>query len=185
MKLCWVTNQKKYSKLFRYLFNEDASHMGIIFNINGIDLVIDLNRPHGTLWDLNYWQHRYTIVRYMEVKLSEEEELWLFKSCKGYAVLRKYDMSGYFYGMVCGILNKILGVPLPDENKWSDGSGSMCQQIVIPLMSHPVIKNKISNLELIQNTAAKSPKAIQNSLEIITKDNEHVIWYENMSWWPI
>jgi len=180
MKLCWVTNQKKYSKFFRYLFNEDASHMGVVFDISDVDLVVDLNRPYGTLWDFNYWQRRYEVVRYMEVDLSDEEEFELFKSCKEYAILRKYDMSGYYYGMICGLLHKIFGIPFPYENKWSNGSGGMCQQIIIPLMNHPVFKNKIPHLGFIQNTSARSPKNIQNILEQATKDNEYVNWYENM-----
>lgn len=185
MKLCWVTNQKKYSKFFRYLFNEDASHMGVVFDINGVDLVVDLNRPYGTLWDFNYWQIRYTVVRYMEVELGEEEEFELFKSCKEYAVLRQYDMSGYYYGMIRGLLRRIFNIPLPIENKWSDGSGSMCQQIIIPLMNHPVFKNKIPQLGLVPNTATKSPKNIQNILEQATQNSESVKWYENMFLGPL
>ena len=179
MKLCFVTNDKNYSKLFRWLFNEDSSHVGTTFNINGVELATDLNRPYGTLWDLNYWKSKYNIVWSMELKLSDQEEFEIFKACREYAVLRKYDMAGYYYGMVWGILAKFFGLTLPKVNIWAEDTGSMCQEIIVPLVQHPIFKKYVPTSIPVVRTTAKTPGMVRKMMMDATKDNEHITWVYN------
>lgn len=180
MKICWVTNEKNYSKLYRWLFKEDASHVGSVFTFGSSSVAVDLNRPFGRIWDIRHWLHKYTIIWSMEIKLTEEEELEMYAACREYAVMRDYDMSGYYYGMIVGLRRRLFGVKLPSKNAWSKGTGSMCQEIVVPIIQHSVFNRVVGeNLLPVRGNDGRTLATIREILWKATKDHPLVEWKYN------
>jgi hypothetical protein len=178
MKIHWVTNEQRYSKFFRFLFGEQTSHVGAEFSIGGAEMAIDLNKPYGTLWDMGYWRSKYNIVWSCEIPLSSDEEWQVFNDCRKYAVLRKYDMNGYYYGIWRGILKKFFGRPLPSVNKWAANTGSMCQEIVVPVtQSNPIVARGIA-IDLM-HTTAKTPDMVIKIMKKATAHRPDVKWVFN------
>lgn len=179
MKVCWVTNEKGYSRLYRWLFGEDASHVGSVFTFDGYAIAVDLNRPFGRIWDIHHWLHKYTIIWSMEIKLAEEEEMTMYKTCRDYAVMRQYDMSGYYFGVVAGLKHRLFGMKIPKVNAWSKGTGSMCQEIVVPVFQHEIIKNIVGDVLPATGNDGRTLATIRDILHKATKDNPRVDWIYN------
>lgn len=178
MKICWVTNEVWFSKMLRFLFNESVSHVGVMFEIDGIKTAIDLNKPTGTLWSARYWLHKYSIVWEVELKLPHDKEVELYKTCEEYAVLRPYDMGGYYYGMLWGLLHKFLKIPFPKYNKWSSHTGSMCQEILVPILQHEIIKKTGVKADILDFTAM-TPEMTFDYMQKLTHDNDLWEWIYN------
>jgi hypothetical protein len=180
MKICWVTNEKKYSRLYRWLFKEDASHAGSVFTFGDSAIAVDLNRPFGRIWDIRHWLSKYTIIWSMEVELTQKQESEMYEACRDYAVMRDYDMPGYYYGMIAGLRRRLLGIRLPKKNIWSRGTGSMCQEIVVPIVQHPVFRQVVGE-EVIPSTGndGRTLATIREMLHKATKDHPKVKWTYN------
>lgn len=178
MKICWVTNNIWYSRLLRYLFNQTTSHVGIAWDINSVHLVIDQNRPTGTLWSLKYWLNKYWIVHQVELVLSPEKELELFKYLETRNILLKYDIGGYYYGMIWGLIHKLFKIPYPKTNKWAKPDQDMCQEIIVPLLEHPIIIESLGNFspKLIPDFATMTPDMSMKYMELLTKNNSLWKW---------
>jgi hypothetical protein len=179
MKVCWVTNDRYYSKLYRWLFKEDASHVGAVFDFGSSAIAVDLNRPYGRIWDIHHWLHKYTIIWSMEIDLTAKEEMEMYESCRDYAVMRQYDMSGYYFGIIAGIKHRLLGAKIPKVNKWSKGTGSMCQEIVVPVFQHEIIKGILGDVLPATGNDGRTLATIRKMLWDATKDNPKVKWVYN------
>jgi hypothetical protein len=170
MKIVWVTNDVWYSKMLLYLFDETTSHVGTIWDINSVDLVIDQNKPTGTMWSLKYWLKKYRIVHQVELELSQEKELELFKYLEARTILLKYDMGGYYYGMIWGLLHKWFKIPYPKVNKWAKPDEDMCQEIIIPLLKHQIFKDAGMNSTIL-DFSTMTPDMTMKYLKGITGNN--------------
>lgn len=183
MKICWVTNERRYSRLYRWIFQEDASHVGAVFTFDDrqVEVAVDLNRPFGRIWDIHHWLHKYTIIWSMElVGLTVDEEWQLYKTCRDYAVMRTYDMSAYYWGMLVGLRLRLFGGKKPPVNAWSKGTGSTCQEIVVPIIQHPIFQRMVGNTGLLPTgNDAKTPGMIREILVKATKGNSNVRWIYN------
>jgi hypothetical protein len=160
------------------LFNEETSHVGAYFDLRGVKTVVDLNKPYGTTWDSRYWFSKYNVVWECDIPLSEEEELLVYLESAEYAVLRPYDIKGYYYGLWRGLLNKFLGIDLPDENVWAENTGSMCQEILVPLIQSAPFENRKIRIHL-HNLTAKTPDMTMNILKEATKNHHDIEWVFN------
>jgi hypothetical protein len=178
MKICWVTNDVWYSKLLRFLFNETTSHVGTLWNINTVDLAIDQNRPVGSMYSAKYWLHKYRIIHQVELTLPEDKELELFKCVEARAVLRKYDMGGYYYGMVWGLLHKVFGLPLPKINKWSRPDEDMCQEIISSLLVHRIVKDA-GVIAPTTDLSTMTPDATMHYMKKLTENKPLWKWTHN------
>ena len=175
MKIVWVTNDIWYSKLLRFLFNEDSSHVGTVFNFDGLDLAVDINKPYGSLYSLKYWLNKYRIVEQVELTLPHDQEIQLLKIVADYSVMRPYDMGGYYYGMVWGLLHKLFKLPLPEINKGSDGTGAMCQEIIIPILKSQIVQ-ATGIINGIFDFANMSPSMTRDYFKKITLNNPFWKW---------
>lgn len=175
MKICWVVSGAWYSKLLRYLFNETTSHVGTMWTINGIDLVIDQNRPYGTMWSTKYWLHKYKVIHQVELQLPPEKELELFKCIEAHTILLKYDMGGYYYGMIWGLIHKFLKIPFPKVNKWAKPNEDMCQEIIAALLIHKIIKDTGISIPPV-DLSTMTPDASMLYMKKITENNPSWKW---------
>ena len=151
MKICWLTNDKWYSKLLRFIFNEESSHVGVIFNIDGIEIAMDITKPHGDIYSAKSWFSKYRLLYQVELKLTHDQEIEVFKECETFCVMKKYDFPGYIYGMIYGLLRKLHIIKmLPVENRWA-GSGDMRQEILRPILKSKIIKMVGGVPEIITN----------------------------------
>jgi hypothetical protein len=178
MRICWVTNEKYYSRLLRFLFNNLTSHVGVIFNFDGISLATDLNKPMGKVWDSRYWFHKYNAVWTMDVKLSEHEEIALYKTCSDYCVLRVYDMPAYYFGMIAGLKWKFFNIPLPKVNAWSANTGSTCQEVLTPLVQTDILRKIEPRLASLDPTkfSACTPDMTIGIMKKATEGNPLIKW---------
>lgn len=185
MKICWVTNEKRYSRIYRWIFREDASHVGAVFSFDNDEaaLAVDLNRPWGRVWDIHHWFHKYTAIWTMElVGLTEDEEWSLYRCCRDYASMRQYDMNAYWWGMLVGLRLRLFGGKKPPVNAWSLGTGSTCQEIIVPLLQHPTFQRIVGKnpggLTATGNDAL-TPGMIRERLIKATKGKPGVVWTYN------
>jgi len=181
MKVCWVTNEKFYSKLLRYLFTDVSSHVGVMFDFDGISLATDINKPFGKVWDSRYWLSKYSIVWHMDIALTHDHEIELYKYCADYCVLRPYDMNAYYFGMIAGLKYKFFGCSLPTENTWSNNTGGTCQEIVTPILQNDIIKQiepRFANVDYLK-FPCMTPDMVMDVLKAATSNNPRIRWTFN------
>lgn len=179
MRLAWVTNDRYYSGLLRFLFNEPTSHVGSIFSLYGMSLAVDINRPYGKVYDLTHWLSKYTIIWEMRINFERHDELKLYQAAKDYAVLRPYDMRSYYYGMFAGIGHKFFGIPYPKTNALASGTASMCQEILTPILQHPTFKAVVPHNIDVQHFSECTPHMSMLLLKDATANNPSVEWAYN------
>jgi hypothetical protein len=181
MRVCWVTNEVYYSRLLRYLFNNVSSHVGVMFEFDDIALTTDINKPKGKVWDSRYWLDKYSIVWSMDVSLSHDHEIELYKICADYCVLRPYDMGAYYFGMIAGLKHKVFGIPYPTENTWANNTGGTCQDVVTPLVQNDLMRQiepRLADIDYI-NFPCKTPDMVMNILKAATSKNPRIRWVFN------
>lgn len=172
MRICWVTSNVWYSYLLRWMFNAKTSHVGAVFNTPSGDMALDINNPLGKLYTLRAWVTHYKIVEQVEISLPDPLEIELFQDIKTYVVGKEYDVKGYYWGMFCGLMNKLFWIPLPKKNKYSEEGKDMCQEILRPIVTNPII-----NLEIdLTNLNAMTPDMALNHLKEATKNNPKWVW---------
>jgi hypothetical protein len=149
-----------------------------MFNVDAMRTAIDVNNPRGALWSSKYWLYKYSIVWQVELDLPLTQEIEMYKTLEDYAVLRPYDINGYYNGMIWGLLHKFLKLPLPTENEWSNHTGSMCQEILVPILQSDIIKVTGVHSDILDFTAM-TPEMSMNYMKKITKDNPLWKWTYN------
>jgi len=180
MKICWVTNEQYYSKLMRWIFNCETTHVGAVFSIGDINLATDLNKPYGKVWGLHRWLHKYTVIHECEIPLNKTQEIAMYKACCDYCEMRPYDFNGYLYGMIRGLLKKFFNKAFPDKNSWSSLTGSMCQEVVVPIWQHSIIKSLGLNLDPYKaDLTRKTPDMVKDMMFEATEDNLNFKWLYN------
>lgn len=182
MKIVWVTNDVWFSKLLRFLFRETTSHVGLLFTINEKEIALDINNPKGDKYEARrksdnqlYWLIKYNIVHQVELDLTQEQETQLYKECEAYCVGRKYDIYGYYFGLLAGLLHKVFMLPLPKKNWWTNGTGSMCQECIIPILMSSITKANGVNVDNIY-LAAMTPDMTMHYMEQLTQGNPKWRW---------
>jgi len=161
--------------LLRYLFNEDTSHVGLLFNFDNINLACDVNNPTGSVYDSKFWLHKYTVIHQVELSLSHNKEIALYKECAEYCVLRKYDFNGYLYGLIWGLLHKFFKIKMPTYNKWSNHTGSMCHEVVVPVLKSQIVKDTGINSPVLDFSNVTPDKVADFMMEL-TKGNPQWVW---------
>lgn len=181
MRLCWVTNEKLYSRMFRSWFNSETSHVGAMFSFDGLTFATDLNRPVGSVYGEKYWLSKYNIVWSMNIALPKASEIAMFKVCREYCECRTYDMGAYYYGMLCGLKYKLFNTPLPKFNKWSKHTGSTCQEILTPILQSPIFREIVPQASAVDVTkfTTYTTDMTMNLMQSITHKNSAVEWVFN------
>ena len=172
MKICWVTSDVWYSYLLRWLFDAQTSHVGTIFND---EIVVDINRPVGKKYTARSWLTHYKIVWQVELKLPPEQETELLDIVTKYAVGKPYDVNGYYFGMLCGLLNKLFRIPFPKNNWFSEKGKDMCQEVVRPILEYPPIAAQQLGIdpEILNK---KTPDGVIDLFKEATKNKPEWIW---------
>lgn len=183
MQLCWVTNERYYSKLLRWFFTDDTSHVGVTFGMDddSVHLAVDVNRPFGKVYDLQHWLYKYTVIWSMDVNLSDDHEREMYKLCRDYCVLRQYDMPAYYFGMIAGLKLKFLHISLPTVNTWSLNTGSTCQEILVPIVQSDVMQHiepRLADVDF-KRFSACTPDMTMDIMKAATKGNPRIQWRFN------
>jgi len=161
MEIVFTTNEKFWSRVFRYMVGEPASHMCLRFNIEGFDFSVDCSTSGGRLmpWD-NFSDSNRSISKVV-FDYDDELEKILFEKAL-YVVGKSCDMGAYRYGLWRAILKKFFHVPYPKINLGSDPKKFACTEIIVPIQE--VIESEFgisfSNLDL----SAMSPWMIYQKI---------------------
>lgn len=174
MKVYFVTNEQKYSRFFRWLFNTNTSHVGLGFHTQCREFVVDANKPYGKHYLLSQWQRKYDIIVTMDVVIPQEEEDLIYDTSINTIVNVDYDMGAYIYGAIWGFLYKFLKIPYPTKNAWSSPNKWCCTEIFKAIESGlKQIGIDIHDLQF----DAMTPEMIEIELRKRTKDMSNVSWY--------
>lgn len=133
MKIYFSTNEKYYSKIVRWLFDEPVSHIGLGFNINGVEMVIDCAKSHGKLYHLKDWENKYSIFYHAEIETSDQVEADLFKKAVRHNIMKPFDKKAYYWFLLAGLKSKIFNTPLPEKNPVQAAYGNICTEIIKPI----------------------------------------------------
>ena len=131
MKLVFSKNSSVVSKLIRFITNEDVSHCGFI--VEPILTVIHANFLGTHAEFIKSFNKRSTIVYCLEVPMTSEDEIELYKSYLIKNCGRPYDFGGIVYFGVRIILNRLFSMPIPERNLWSDSSYDYCVEALCRL----------------------------------------------------
>jgi hypothetical protein len=175
MHVYFSTNERYYSRLFRLLFREPASHVGVGFSPGAdVPLVVDCTQPYGKIYHLHHWKAYYKIIYFMRIDTSPEDELEAYRLVTDNAVLKPYDYDAYVYGFYLGIKWKIFGINPPKTNRFSSPNADLCTEIFNPIK--PLLLNydiDLTNIDL----AALTPHMLADELYHQTRFNDKVVWH--------
>lgn len=174
MQILFTTNDIYYSKLFRFLYREPSSHVGLGFFIDGKRKVIDCTKPEGKEHTLEGWLNKYRITHKMDLIIPEPQERLWYNAAKDYSVGKPYDFSAYYGGMVWGVIHRITHLPHPKRNFLERPEHGLCTEILhtlkCPLLEYGI---DIRHLQLAANT----PHMICLELYKQSKCHPKVKWY--------
>lgn len=133
MKIYFVTNEKWYSKLMRFLYRDEVTHIGIGYNESEEEIIFDITKPYGSVYPKEYWFHKYEKRYHIELTLTDIEvenslnNLW--KTC----VMKTYDIDTYYWTIFFGILNRFFGYPIPTVNRFANRDRGLCTNVIDPV----------------------------------------------------
>ncbi len=154
MDILFTTNNKFWSKTFKYLTKEPVSHLAFLFNINDCLLTIDCSVDGGRLMTYDKFISSNHPVYKTTLKTDSETELHLFKKSL-FLVGKKYDMPAYIYGIWRGILFTIFGLKAPKRNLLSKPDLYCCTEIFLPI--EEILKQKYNLSFSGMDLAIKTP----------------------------
>lgn len=162
MKIYFTTNQKWYSRLMRWLWSDEVTHVGIGFNEFQHELVFDISKPYGSIYPVELWFKKYEKRYELSFDLTEREINKYFADLWYYCILKEYDIGTYYYAIYWGILKKFFKVPLPKSNIIANENKGICSNVIDP------IKDLLSkNGYCFQNvdTYSKTPQMLLNEFK--------------------
>lgn len=174
MYIYFTTNDKFYSKLLKWVFNEYISHIGLAFAPTlKTHLVIECTKPYGKVFALQHWLLRNEVIVAVQIPLTKEEEAQWFDEVAYRAVLRPYDFGAYFYGFYWGLRHKFFGDAYPETNAKSDPNHDICTEVLQPLK---VLLLKYGIDIAKDDLTAMTPQMVASKMYYQTKGKSDIIW---------
>jgi hypothetical protein len=174
MDVYLTTNEKYYSKLFRWLSKEPVSHIGLGFFRKSMGLVADCTKPFGKIYHIKQWKAKYQLKFFMRIDMSVEDELKAYKCAANHSILVRYDWGAYYYGFLMLFRRYLFGIPLPKSNSWQTKEDRICTEIMAPLMD--ILKKYGIDMEGV-DFAAITPFELAKELKKRSEGVEGVRWY--------
>jgi hypothetical protein len=132
MKIYFTTNEKFWSKVFKFLVQEKVTHVLFKFEVDGFEFCIDCSTSGGRLMT---WEKSksfnfpvYGINLFKDAALEKQ----MFALCLRLTGV-KYDFGAYAYGLYRALLRRFLGIKGPKINKWSHPDKYACTEIFEPI----------------------------------------------------
>ena len=174
MIIYFTTNEKFYSKLLRWIFDEPTSHVGASFKPEGqIELVADCTKPHGKLMHLNNWLFKHRLLCSIEINMKKEHELQAYELVVNNCVMKPYDFPAYIYGFYWGLRIKFFGHKPPKKNAESSKEMDLCTEILNPIKGL-LLEYAIDIYDM--DLAAMTPTMLAMELYKQTIYNSRVDW---------
>ena len=120
------------SRLIRWGTGSDCSHFAIGFhNIHLNDLVLESTYPEGfRTIPFNKWKVGKKIVHLIQVPIDPKTEYSLYVRCQQALSGKKYDEEAIAYWTTRIVLNKLLFIPMPDDNLWGKVNKIYCVEVL-------------------------------------------------------
>jgi hypothetical protein len=157
MKIIFTTNNKFWSKVFRYLTKTPVTHVAFVFNFQDTFLTIDCSTDGGRLMTFEKFSSINFPVFEINLDCSLDLEVDLFKSAV-FLVGKKYDMPAYIYGIWRGLLFTLFGIKAPFKNKLSKPNLYCCTEIFLPI--DDILKREFNITFSKMDLAIKTPYEI-------------------------
>jgi hypothetical protein len=132
MRIIFTTNEKFWSKVFKYLTGEPVSHVAMLFDVYEDKLTIDCSTDGGRLMTWDKFLSMNTLKYSINLPSDEAVDKELFHKSL-FLVGKTYDMPAYIYGIWRGILWRFFNVPAPSKNKLSKPNLYCCTEIFLPI----------------------------------------------------
>ena len=132
MDILFTSNEKFWSRAFRFLSKEPVSHLAFRFNINEFTFTIDCSTVGCRLMTWDKFKTLNNSIHEVILETDPELESLLFGRCLklvGYP----YDMGAYKYGIYRGLLRLLFKLPIPKINRWSSPGEFACTEIFVPI----------------------------------------------------
>jgi hypothetical protein len=132
MEMIFTTNEKFWSRVFRFFVKEPSSHICLKFNISGFLFSIDCSTEGGRLMPWDKFLGSHNIISTVVFPTSDVLEKLLFEKAL-FVVGKKYDMGAYKYGLWRAVLKTLFKIPYPEINICSDPEKFACTEIIYPI----------------------------------------------------
>lgn len=174
MVIYFTTNENFYSRLLCWIFSEPVSHVGICLYPTGkTALAIDCTKPHGKIYAYEHWKIKNHPIFWVDIPLSESDEIECFDKTARRSVMRPYDLKAYIHGFYWGIRAKLFGSRLPRTNKQSDHEKDLCTEIFNPIKD-VMIRNGVDLYGI--DLSAMTPHMLAIEIYRQTKNNSAIRW---------
>jgi hypothetical protein len=132
MKVLFTTNNKFWSRVLKCLTSEPFSHIALVFDIDGVQLVVDCSTDGGRLMPIDKFLVSNIPMASIDIMVSHKSEIILFKYAIN-IVGKKYDFPAYIYGLWRGILFKAFKIGPPIKNRYNTKDKFVCTEILEPI----------------------------------------------------
>ena len=136
MRFVFTTNDKFWSRVARFLSAEKTTHIAIIFENYGFNIVFDCSTSGFKKQSQARFFEYNRLVSQITINASENDEAMMLSEILENAVGAEYDFSAYKWMLYRGILRKFFGVDKPDFNPWQDEEKYLCTEVVEPITQH-------------------------------------------------
>lgn len=132
MKILFTKNNKFWSKVLMWTFEESVSHVALEFEHT--DLIIESSSHGVKIKRKKYFIDRNTPHMVVNIPCSSVTEMAVFNDVLDHLEGKKYDYNAYFWLGLLGFRRKFFGIPLPNRNIAESGDGYLCTEILGPIL---------------------------------------------------
>jgi len=133
MRILFTKNDKFWSKVLMWTFEEPVSHLALEFD--NLNLVIESSSHGVKIKRSSYFIDKNIPQMILNIPCSYDEEVNVFNCVMNYLEGEKYDFNAYFWLGLLGFRRKFFGIPLPDRNIMQSVDGYLCTEILFPITS--------------------------------------------------
>ena len=132
MRILFTKNDKFWSKVLMWVFEEPVSHMALEFVHT--DLIIDSSSDGVKIQRKKFFLDKNIPKMVINIPCSQEEENQIFNYVLDHLEGKKYDFNAYLWLGLLGFRKKIFGIPLPNCNIADSVNSYLCTEIIAPIL---------------------------------------------------
>jgi hypothetical protein len=134
MRIVFTTNEKKLSKMARFLSGERVSHIGVIFENNYFNLAFDCSTSGFKVQSAKRFFSINREIESINIPLTFEHELKAMSMILTTCVGRGYDFNAYYWMVWRGILRRFFGIEKSLINPWQSTDKYLCTEVIRPIL---------------------------------------------------
>jgi hypothetical protein len=128
MRLLWTKSNNTIDMVIRLMTGDDCQHFVIVFDSPGGGIVFQFNLLGGGVSFLSTFLKNHTIVHEKIVTLTTEQEDALWDAWVDRFDGKGYNILGALYAGLMRLRLRVLKIPSPSVNAWSQPGTQFCDE---------------------------------------------------------